>query len=197
MRFQLQNWLCYFLMDNPKAARHLWWASIHQWLKLIEVFVTLVASDHPRIEVWSCSSCNSFLIFIQNGTNNKVVPDSSITFGEMNYCIVSSCFSRLVFSSLVCIWLTSSLCLVTSVFSSFSSYCLSSFCRFATQMVNGTSRCGLKPWYPIAFDWKSLQSCYCWSTAKLFTNNENSASCGLLEGFEVICWHIICFLSHV
>jgi hypothetical protein len=23
-------------------------------------------------------------------------------------------------------------------------------------MVNGTSRCGLKPWYPIAFDGKSL-----------------------------------------
>ena len=34
-------------------------------------FVTLVASDHPGIEVRSCSSCNSFVIFIPNGTNNK------------------------------------------------------------------------------------------------------------------------------
>jgi len=130
-------------------------------------FVTLVASDHSGFEVWSCSSCNSFLIFIQNGTNNKVVPHSNITFGEMHYWIVSSsCFSQLVFSSLVCIWLTSSLCLVTSAFSSFNSYCLSCFAGLQPKWSLVPSKCGLKPWCPIAFDWKSLESCYCWSTAK-------------------------------
>lgn len=40
-------------MDTPKAARHLWWASDHQWLKLIEVLLhwLLLTIQELRCEV--------------------------------------------------------------------------------------------------------------------------------------------------
>ena len=143
MRFQPQNCWCHFRIDTSKVVNLLYWATGHQWLKLIGVLLHWLP---PTIQELRCQAAHPVTLLQTLFWMHKKAmfapqvpsPVLVLVFSELHllFCILLlfnlvNVFSWFLFDLIYCYALPLLLFICQFLLFIF-------FCRFAIQMVIGT-----------------------------------------------------------